>query len=86
MGIYRHLTPASWFWLFWILQFCGYEGYWLWKNPAGTLSDTVWALEHLNMSQPFDFPMWTATHWAIALTVWLLFGWLSLHLPFGLLR
>ena len=80
------LIPADWFWLFWILQFLGYEFYWLFKNPAGTLSETVWAIEHLNESQPFDFAMWTDVHWAIGLTVLLLFAWLTLNLPFGLLR
>ena len=80
------LTPVAWFWLFWIMQFLGVEFYFLFVNPNGTLSGTVWSLEELNERQPFDFAMWTSVHWSIALTVWLLFGWLSLHLPFGLLR
>jgi hypothetical protein len=30
--------------------------------------------------------MWTDVHWLIAGIVWGLFLWLSLHIPFGLLR
>lgn len=82
-----HLTPMSIYWAIWFfVGFLGPELYFVATNPAGTLSDTVWAFEHLNISQPFDFRMWTTTHWAMAFTVWLLFLWLSLHLPFGLFR
>ena len=81
-----HLTWFSLYWLGWILAFLAPELYWLAVNSANTLSEETWALENLNKAQPFDFPMWTATHWAVALVVWLLFLWLSLHLPFGLLR
>lgn len=81
-----HLTGMSWYWLFWLLAFLGPELYFVFTNPAGTLSDTVWAFENLNVSQPFDFGLWSGTHWAVALLVWLLFAWLSLHLPFGMLR
>jgi hypothetical protein len=62
------------------------ELYWLQANYRNTLSEEVWALEGLNKAQPLDFAMWTGTHWAVAVTVWLLFLWLSIHLPFGLLR
>lgn len=81
-----HLGWPSLYWGVWILMFLGYELYWLFVNPDYTLSDTVWSLEGLNFRQPFDFAMWTDVHWAIAGTVWVLFAWLSLHLPFGLLR
>ena len=80
------LTWFSYYWLAWILAFLIPELYWLWVNHSNTLSDETWALENLNLNQPYDFPMWTATHWTIAISVWLLFLWLSLHLPFGLLR
>lgn len=80
------LTGWAWYWLAWVAAFLVPELYWIAVNHANTLSDEVWSLEGLNLRQPFDFPMWTATHWAVAVTVWLLFGWLSLHLPFGLLR
>lgn len=76
----------SYYWLAWLLAFLIPEFYFIFTNPAGTLSETYWAVEHLNMSQPFDFSMWTNVHWACAALVWLLFAWLSLHLPFGLLR
>lgn len=82
----RHLTWFSLYWLGWIIAFLAPELYWVFTNSANTLSEEVWSIEGLNMAQPFDFPMWTSTHWAVAVTVWLLFLWLSLHFPFGLLR
>lgn len=81
--------PLNWlnlYWLGWLLAFLGMEAWALAVNTRYTLSETVWSIEGLNKTQPFDFAMWTGTHWAIAVTVWLLFLWLSLHLPFGLLR
>lgn len=82
----KGLNWFSLYWLGWIIAFLVPELYWLAVNSANTLSEEVWSLEGINLAQPFDFPMWTATHWAIALTVWVLFLWLSLHFPFGLLR
>lgn len=76
----------SFYWLAWILAFLGPELYWLAVNSRNTLSENIWSIEALNKAQPFDFPMWTATHWIVALMVWSLFLWLSLHFPFGLLR
>lgn len=70
----------------WILWFLVPELYFVFTNPNNTLSDQTWALENLNFSQPFDFAMWTSVHWLVASVVWLLFLWLCLHLPFGLLR
>jgi hypothetical protein len=80
------LSWFSWYWLAWLAAFLTPELYWVFTNPARTLSDTVWNIEGLNERQPFDFPMWTATHWSVAITVWLLFAWLSVHIPFGLFR
>lgn len=76
----------SYYWLAWVLAFLIPELYFVFTNPNGTLSDTVWALESAHLNQPFDFAMWTDVHWVIAAVVWLLFAWLSLHLPFGMLR
>lgn len=76
----------TWYWALWIAMFLGPELWWVFRNPQGTLSWSVWDLESVDLAQPFDFPVWTATHWAVAVVVWLLFLWLSLHLPFGLLR
>ena len=81
-----HLNAWSYYWLAWIMAFLVPELINVFRNPAGTLSETVWAVEHVNISQPFDFRMWTDVHWAVAALVWALFAWLSLHLPFGLLR
>lgn len=81
-----HLTPFGWYWLGWIIAFLVPELYWLFANSANTLSEEVWSIEGLNKVQPFDFAMWSSTHWAVALVVWLLFLWLSLHIPFGLFR
>jgi hypothetical protein len=80
------LTWWGAYWAAWIVFFLIPELYWVFVNSANTLSRETWALEQVNLSQPFDFGMWTGVHWAIAIVVWLLFLWLSLHLPFGLLR
>ena len=81
-----HLNWFSLYWLGWLLAFLIPEIWALCTNAANTLSEEVWSLESLNTAQPYDFAMWTDTHWAIALLVWLLWLWLSLHFPFGLLR
>ena len=81
-----HLTWFSLYWLGWLIAFIVPELYWVFTNSANTLSSEVWSIEGLNLAQPFDFPMWSATHWSVAVLVWLLFLWLSLHFPFGLLR
>jgi succinate-acetate transporter protein len=83
---HAHFTPFGLYWIGWLLAFLIPELYWVFTNGINTLSDQTWALEGLDMSQPFDFPMWSATHWAVAVSVWLLFLWLSIHIPFGLLR
>lgn len=82
----KTLTWLNAFWAFWLLQFLGFEFYFLAVNARYTLSETVWTIEGVNLTQPFDFPQWTATHWLLAMTVWVLFAWLSVHLPFGMLR
>lgn len=81
----EHLTWLNAYWAFWLAAFIAPELWAVFTAPRYTLSDTVWMLENLNQSQPFDFGMWTDVHWAIAALVWALFLWLSLHLPFGLL-
>lgn len=73
---------GSWIFLFFLVP----ELYFVFTNPAGTLSEVTWSIEGLDKAQPFDFAMWTNVHWSIAILVWLLFLWLSLHIPFGLLR
>lgn len=81
----QHLTWLNAYWAAWLAAFLGMEFWAIFNAPRYTLSDTVWAIENLNHSQPFDFQMWTDVHWLIAGIVWALFLWLSLHLPFGLL-
>ncbi len=81
-----HSTPWTIYWLLWLCAFIVPELYWVFANSQNTLSQQYWALERLNLAQPFDFSMWTSVHWIAASLVWLLFLWLSLHLPFGLLR
>jgi hypothetical protein len=76
----------DWYWALWLVAFLVPELYWVFTNSQGTLSWSVWDLESINMSQPFDFAMWSNMHWVISALVWLLFLWLSLHIPFGLLR
>lgn len=80
----HHLTWFGWYWLGWLLAFLGPELYWVFVNPANTLSDETWSVENLNSARPFDIAMWSDAHWAIALLVWFLFLWLSAHIPFGL--
>ena len=82
----EHLTFLNAYWALWIIAFLVPELYAVFNAPRYTLSDTVWMIENLNLSQPFDFGMWTNVHWLIAGIVWGLFGWLSIHLPYGLLR
>jgi len=60
------------------------EFYWALVNSANTISDNVWAAEQLG-NHPLDMADWTWLHWMIALTLWSLFGWLSIHLTLGLL-
>ena len=81
-----HLSVWSWYWLAWILAFLIPELWWVFHRPLYTLSDTVWGAEKLDMAHPFDFGHWTPVHWGIFVLVFLLFAWLTLHLPFGLLR
>ena len=81
-----HLSWLNLYWLGWILAFLGPELWAVWTAPRYTLSDTMWALEDLNTKSPLDFQMWTDVHWLIAALVWALFLWLSVHIPFGLLR
>lgn len=80
------MNAWSYYWIAWLMAFTGPELYAVFTNPNNTLSDNVWRLENLNLNQPFDFAMWTDVHWAVAVIVWLLFLWLSAHMPFGLLR
>lgn len=82
-------TKVNWFglyWLAWILMFLVPELWWVFKNSANTLSEEYWGLEQLNLSHPFEVWNWTWQHWVLAFLVWFLFGWLSIHLPFGLAR
>jgi hypothetical protein len=75
------------YWIAWIVAgFLVPELYGLATNTARTLSRNTWALEHLDFGHPLDFAEWTPLHWMIAVVVWLLFGWLSMHIPFAYLR
>jgi hypothetical protein len=78
-------TWWSAYYCFWILMFLGPELYWVFANPVNTLSDQVWAFEHLNMANPW-FTQWTAVHWVVFVVVFLLWTWLLVHIPFGLAR
>jgi hypothetical protein len=83
MGIKLNWLNA--YWALWLIAFIVPELWAVFNAPRYTLSDTVWAIEQVSSKQPFDFGMWTDIHWLIAVLVWGLFLWLSLHLPFGLL-
>lgn len=81
-----HLNAWSLYWAAWLLAFLAPELYWVYRNSAYTLSATVWAAEDLNFAHPFDFGHWTPVHWSVFALTWLLFLWLTWHMPFGLLR
>jgi hypothetical protein len=38
----------------------------------------------IDLRRPFDFGNWTPVHWLVFLLLLVLFGWLLVHLPFGL--
>lgn len=80
------LTSWAWYWAAWGLAgFLVPEIYTVIRG-AGTLSGTVWHWENVNYAHPFDFSIWTPAHWVFAILVWGLFLWLSVHLPFHVLR
>ncbi len=80
----HHVTAFGWYWLIIIAAIAGPEIYWVIVNSANTISDNAWAVEQLN-AHPFDMSDWTWLHYMIAILLWSLFLWLSLHIPFGLL-
>ena len=80
------LSLWSWYWLGWLIAFLAPELVFVFTYPQGTLSDNVWAIEDVNLRHPFDFGNWTPVHWIIFLVLVVLFGWLLMHLPFGLAR
>jgi hypothetical protein len=81
-----HVTAWGYFWLAWVLVALGVEGYWLFVNTANTLSRQIWGVERLDFAHPLDFAVWTPAHYIIAITLWGLFAWLSVHLVFGWIR
>jgi hypothetical protein len=81
-----HVTAWGWFWLAWILAAFGVELYWLAVDTANTLSHQLWGIERLDLAHPLYLSEWTPLHWILALGIWGLFGWLSIHLPFGYAR
>lgn len=84
--IAQHVTGWGWFWLAWICTGAAIELYWVAVNTANTLSRQIWGLEHIDMAHPLDFAEWSPLHWTIAVVLWLFFGWLSVHFPFGWMR
>lgn len=82
---YGHSTFWTAYYGVWILFFLVPELWWVFNNPAKTLSDQWWSLEHLDLSDPW-FTQWTGVHWAMFLLVLGLWTWLLGHLPFGILR
>jgi hypothetical protein len=83
---YTHVTAWGWVWLAWVLFGVGVEAYWLAVNAANTLSRQIWGVEHLDFAHPLYFAEWSPLHWGLAISLWLFFGWLSVHFPFGYLR
>lgn len=83
---FYHVTAAGYVWLAWIAFGAIFEIFDLVYHIPWTLSRNTWAIEHLDMKHPLMFAEWTPLHWGIAIVLWSLFLWLSLHLPFGWLR
>lgn len=81
-----HIDWWGLYYLGWLVAFLVPELYWVESGPNNTLSDQTWAFEGLNFSHPFNLIAWTPAHWGIAIITWGLFAWLSVHLPFGLVR
>jgi hypothetical protein len=82
----KHVTAWGWYWLALLALIAVPEVYWAIVRPANTISDTVWGLERLDLAHPLYMADWSALHWGISIVLWLLFAWLSFHLPFGFLR
>lgn len=81
-----HVTAWGWFWLAWILAGTGVELYWVAVRSANTLSRQLWGVEKLDFAHPLDFSTWTPLHWILAIVLWGLFAWFSVHFPFGYIR
>lgn len=81
-----HVTVWGWFWLTWMFTGLGVELFWVFVETANTLSYQIWGEEKIDLAHPLDFAEWSPLHWAIALSLWLFFAWLSVHFPFGYLR
>lgn len=81
-----HVTGWGWFWIAWVLAAAGVEFYWLAVNTANTLSREIWGIEKIDLAHPLMFSEWTPAHYAIAIVLWLFFGWLSVHFVFGWIR
>jgi hypothetical protein len=84
--VYAHVTVWGWFWFAWMTVGAGVEIYWTIVNSLNDLSPQIWALEHLDFGHPLDFAEWTPVHIAMTVVLWLFFGWLSVHFPFGYIR
>lgn len=82
----RHVTAWGIFWFAWAMAGLFVELYWVMANSVNTLSNQVWGIERIDLKHPFDFAEWTPLHWLMAVALWTFFAWLSLHLPFGILR
>jgi hypothetical protein len=85
-GMMHWPTAWGWYWLSLVFLIVVPELYWVFVNARNTISDTIWDIEGLNLAHPLDFAQWTPLHWAIAILLWLLFAWLSVHLTFGWIR
>ncbi|HVH81767.1 MAG TPA: hypothetical protein VM782_20360 [Stellaceae bacterium] len=79
-------TAWGWYWLAILGLITLPETYWAFVNGRNTISDTIWGVERLDFAHPLDFAEWTPLHFGIAITLWLLFAWLSVHIAFGWLR
>lgn len=81
-----HVTAWGWFWLAWIFVGGSVELYWLSVNTANTLSREIWGAEQIDFTHPLDLAEWTPLHIALTIVLWVFFGWLSVHFPFGYIR
>lgn len=68
-----------------VIGFLPYELYWAFVNPNNTLSDQWRDIERLDAHGPlYDILDWGWPHWALAILLAVFFGWLFVHLIFGI--
>lgn len=91
-GVWAELATGQLvFWsVYWLALFFGFflvpELYWVFNNPANTVSDNTWRFENVDFRHPFSVAEWTPVHWVFAVVYVIFAIWLGGHLIFGIWR